>query len=363
MFFINENIANLTPYVPGKPIKEVEREIGIKNPIKVASNENPWGMSKLAKKAMKEAVEYVNLYPDGNSYYLREKLASFNNVKIENVIVGNGSNEILTLLMRIFLNENTNLVTGEYAFPIYKIVAKTLGSEVKLTKTKKLIYDVDAIIKACDKKTSMIIIDNPNNPTGTYISYEECLKILKFAKENKIICIFDEAYLEYVRAKDYKTMRSVFEEYDNLVITRTFSKAYGLCGLRIGYGLCHNWLADLYNKVRDPFNVNLIAQETAIAAIEDQKFVKEVIKKTHDAIDFLEGKLREMGYTTIDSQGNFLLVKVNTLSKEFFNKLLYQGIIVRPMVAPGLESYIRLSVGTEEQNKKIIEVFKKALNA
>jgi histidinol-phosphate aminotransferase len=362
MYSINQNIINLNPYKPGKPIKEVERELGIKNPIKLASNENAWGTSEKAKKAMQESINEINLYPDGNSFYLRKAISFFNGVDEEEIITGNGSNEILTTLMRIFLNEKNNLVIGEYAFAIYQIVAKSLGCKINKAKTNNYKNSYENLINSCDENTALMIVDNPNNPTGTYINKAELNKLIEFTNKNKIILVIDEAYLEYVRANDYETALESFKKYDNLVITRTFSKAYGLCGLRIGYAVCHKWISDLYNKVRDPFNVNLMAQNTALAALKDQEFIKSVVKKTHAGIEFFYKEFKELNLNYIKSETNFILVNVKEDGNKFFKKLMQKGVIVRPMTGYGFKNHIRINVGKEEENKIAINKFKELIN-
>lgn len=361
MFKIRENIRAISPYVPGKPVKEVERELGIKNSIKLASNENAWGFSPKAKRAMEEAIKEANIYPDGNSFYLRKKLAELNNVSIDEVIVGNGSNEVLEIIMRIGLDDKANVVSSEHAFAVYKIVTELCGAKFRGTKAKDHAFDIKAIMEACDEHTSMIIIDNPNNPTGTHLPYDQMLEVLEFAKKNKIMFLADEAYTEYIRAKDYRSMTSLFGKYDNLVVTRTLSKAYGLCGLRVGYGIAHREIIEMANKVREPFNVNIVAQHAALASLDDQNFVKEVVKRTHEGIDYLKAELKEIGLRTLPTQCNFLLVEVPEDGGVFFNKLLQFGIIVRPVGNYGLKNYVRITVGTMEQNKKTIEAIKELL--
>ncbi len=354
MFKLRECIKSVDPYAPGKPIKEVERELGIKDPIKLASNENAWGFSPKAMKAMEEAIREAYIYPDGNSFYLRQKIAEFNNVSADNVMVGNGSNEAFEVIMRVVLEPGRNVVSSQYAFALYKIVALTAGAKYIATPAKEYRYNYKAIINACDDNTAMIIIDNPNNPTGTYIPFNEMLELMEFAEKKGILLIADEAYIEYVRAKDFKSMMSVWGKYKNLVITRTFSKAYGLCGLRVGYVMADKEVIKYANMVREPFNVNLVAQYAATAALDDQDFINNTVKRTHEGIDYLIGELNTLGMKYLPTQCNFILVEVPEESKTFFEKLLRLGIIVRPMHGYGLPKFIRLSVGTMEQNKKAI---------
>jgi histidinol-phosphate aminotransferase len=358
MYHFLKNIEAISPYRPGKPVKEVERELGIKNSTKLASNENAWGFSPKSKAAMEEAMKVANIYPDGGSFYLRQKIATFNNVPVENVLVGNGSNEVLEIIMRTVLSEDANVVASQYAFSIYGIIAQTCGAKFITTPSPNYVADVYSMMKACDDKTAVIVIDNPNNPAGTYVPYNQMMDIMDFAEKNKIMLIADEAYVEYPRAKDYKTMMSVFDKYEHLVVARTFSKAYGLCGLRIGYGIGNKHIIDLAHKVRAPFNVNIVAQYAGEAALDDQEFVKMTVKNTHDGIDLLYAELKKLGLKYVETQCNFVLIETPCAGKDFFNKLLHHGIIVRPLGGYGLDNHIRLTVGTLAQNKKAIAAIK-----
>jgi len=362
MFRFKESIKAITPYSPGKPVKEVERELGIKDSIKLASNENAWGFSPKAKAAMEEGIKEANIYPDGSSYYLRRRLADFNNVDINNVIVGNGSNEVIELIMRTTLYKGCNVVSSQHAFAIYKIITEICDAEYRATKAYAHRFDAEAIMDACDDNTAFIIIDNPNNPTGTYMPFEKMLQILDFAEKRNILFIADEAYVEYARAKDYKSMMSVWGKYKNLIVSRTFSKAYGLCGLRIGYAIANSEVINYANVVREPFNVNLVAQHAALAALDDQKFVSDVVSKTHDGLDYLAKEVKAMGLNYLESQCNFMLIETPTEGKVFFEKLLRHGIIARPVANYGLNNSIRLTVGSTEQNTKAIEAIRKVLD-
>ena len=361
MLKFKENIKAISPYIPGKPVKEVERELGIKDSIKLASNENAWGFSPKVKLAMEEAIKDVNIYPDGNTFELRKKLAEFNNVEMDNIVAGNASSEVLQIIMRTVIGKGTNVVSSEYAFAMYKIMAQSSNAEYRAAKSKNYGFDVDAMIEACDENTAVIVIANPNNPTGTHLSLKDMLKVLDFANKNSIMLISDEAYVEYVRAKDYGSLMSYVKKYDNLVVVRTFSKAYGMCGLRLGYAAGNKEIIDLASRVRDPFSANIVSQHAGIAAIGDQEFVQRVVRNTHEALDYLYVALKELGLNYIPSECNFILVEVPGTSLDFFNKLLRHGIIVRPMHGYGLNKHIRLSVGTMEQNKKVVAIIKSLL--
>ena len=362
MYHFRKNIEAISPYRPGKPVKEVERELGIKNSIKLASNENAWGFSPKSKVAMEQAIKLANIYPDSGSFYLRQKIAEFNKIPMENIVVGNGSNEILEIIMRTVLDKNTNIVSSQYAFSIYGIIAQTCGATHIKTIAKNYVPDISAIIEACNEQTAIVIVDNPNNPTGSYVPYSEMKTLLDFTYKNKIMLIVDEAYVEYVRASDYKSMMDHFDKYDNLVITRTFSKAYGLCGLRIGYGVGNKKIIDLAHKVRAPFNVNMISQYAGEAALGDQDFVSFTVKNTHEGIDYLYNELKKIGINCIPTQCNFIMFEVPMDGKIFFDKLLRHGIIARPMQEYDLNRHIRLSVGTMDQNKKAVESIREVIS-
>jgi len=365
MYNIAKEILDLKPYEPGKPIKEVEREYGVTNPIKLASNENVWGPSPKVLEILKKNLNDIFLYPDGNAYYLNKALAEYNNVKFENIISGAGSNEIIEMLLRVFVQAGKNVVSPLYGFSIYTIVSKALGGILKYPKNVKekhnLFPSADTIISECDENTSVVIIDNPGNPTGLYLNETEMTKILDFTKKNKIILISDEAYLEYVRAKDFVSMRKYFNEANNLIIINTFSKAYALAGLRVGYAILPSDLAAIVNKIRKAFNVNILAQNAAIAALKDSSHMKQTIKYTHEAIDYLKDELAKLNIEFYDTQTNFILIKINEDSNEFFVKLLKKGVIVRPLKPYKLDKYIRISVGTIEQNKILINALKEVL--
>jgi len=366
VYTISNEILNLKPYEPGKPIKEVEREYGISNPIKLASNENVWGPSPKVLDILSKNLNNIFLYPDGNAYYLNKILSEHNLVNFDNIITGSGSNEIIEMILRLLVQGGKNVVTPQYSFSIYTIVTKALGGVLKYPKNVKQHYnlfpDADSIISECDENTSTVIIDNPGNPTGLYLNEKEMKKILNFTEANNIALISDEAYLEYVRAKDYVSMKKYFKNSKNLIIINTFSKAYALAGLRVGYGIFPSFLADCVNRIRKAFNVNILAQISAIEALKDFEHMEKTVKYTHLGIDYLKKEILDLNLETYDTQTNFLLVKINDDSNDFFVKLLKKGIIVRPLKPYKLDNYIRVSVGNMDQNKIFIKKLKEVLN-
>lgn len=348
---------NIEPYQPGKPIDEVKRELLLEEVYKLASNENSLGPSPKALAAITKALKTLNRYPDGNCFYLKAKLAKKLKVKPENITFGNGSDELIAVIVQAFMNEDENAVIADPTFLEYRLITEAYGREVKVVPCVNLKYDLDGMRKAIDGKTKLVFIANPDNPTGTYISDKRITRFLENIPDN-VIAVMDEAYYDFVDAKDYPdTMRHLKDK--NLIILRTFSKAYGLAGLRAGYALANAELIECMNRVRQPFNVNSLAQVAAQAAIDDTAH----LKKTRDTV--LKGKkllykaFDKMGVAYVLSQTNFVLVDVKSDSWEFFQKLLRYGVIVRDMKPYKLESYIRVTIGTDKENKKFLEAFKK----
>ena len=353
------HIENLVPYPPGKPIDELKRELGVEKIIKLASNENPIGPSPRALEAMKKAVEGVNRYPDGSAYYLKQKLSQKLGVKPSQIILGNGSNEIIELVFRTFYQPGDNVVSAEITFAVYPIIAQAIGAEYRAAPMKGLAYDMEKLAELVDEKTRLVFISNPNNPTGTYISVDEFEKFMKSVPETTLV-VLDEAYFEFVDKEDYPDGLKYLDRYPNLLVMRTFSKIYGLAGLRIGYGIGSEDIIDYLNRVRQPFNVNLVAQEAALAALDDDQFVEKVRNLTHSGLKYLYGEMEKMGLEYVPSVTNFFLIKVGE-GKRVFEALLRKGVIVRPMDGYRLPEYIRVNVGTEEENKFFVQSLREVL--
>ena len=361
MLKVREGVRDLVPYDPGKPIEELEREKGIKA-VKLASNENPLGPSPKAVEAIKRAAERVNRYPDGACYYLKGKLASFLGVPRENIILGNGSNEIIEILMRTFLETGDEVVYAWPAFVVYKLISKAMGLKaVEVPLTEDLRHDLPAMASAVTEKTKMIFVANPNNPTGTMVNADEVRAFLKDLPED-IIVVFDEAYYEFARG--FPGFPELLEEAvsgeRNIVLMRTFSKAYGLAGLRIGYAVSNRELIDYMNRVRQPFNVNLVAQEAALAALDDQEHVGRTLELTRSGLEYLYSELDSMGLPYVPTCTNFLLVKVGE-GRKVFEALLDRGVIVRAMDGYSLPEYIRVTVGLPEENRRFVEALREVL--
>ena len=350
---------NIQPYQPGKPIDEVRRELLLEEVYKLASNENSIGPSPRAVAAIKKALKDLNRYPDGNCYYLKMKLAKKLNVRPDNLTFGNGSDELIAVIVQAFMNEDENAIVADPTFLEYRLIAEAYGRQVMVAPSVNLKYDLDGIRKAINEKTKLVFIANPDNPTGTYISDKRLTKFLEGVPDN-VIVVMDEAYYDFVDARDYPdTMRHLKDK--NLIILRTFSKAYGLAGLRIGYALSNAELTDCMNRVRQPFNVNSLAQVAALASLDDAAHLKKVVKTILKGKKFLCRALDKMGIEYVPSQTNFILVDVKRDSWELFQKMLKRGVIVRDMKPYKLDSYIRVTVGTDRENRKFIEALKKAL--
>lgn len=354
-----KGVMAIQPYQPGKPIDEVKRELLLEEVYKLASNENSLGPSPKALAAVRKALKDLNRYPDGNCFYLKAKLARKLKVKPENLAFGNGSDELIAVIVQAFMNEDENAIVADPTFLEYRLITEAYGRQVKVVPCINLKYDLDGMRRAIDEKTKIVFIANPDNPTGTYIGDKQITRFLEGIPDT-IIAVMDEAYYDFVEAKDYPdTMRHLKDK--NLIILRTFSKAYGLAGLRIGYALANAELIECMNRVRQPFNVNSLAQAAAMASLDDSAHLKKTRETVLKGKKFLYKVLDKMGITYVPSQTNFILVDVKRDSWEFFQKMLKHGVIVRDMIPYKLESYIRVTIGTDKENKKFVEAMKKVL--
>ncbi len=347
-------LLNLKPYQPGKPIKECQRELGIADFIKLASNENPLGTSVHVTSKLANAFSELALYPDGSAFELKKAIAQFLQVKESQLLLGNGSEDVLKMLIQTFVWDKQQILISQYAFVAYKILAQGLGIEVSEVSAKQYGLDLDAMLKAVTTKTRMIIFANPNNPTGTYVNHQSLVDFMnKLPVDVLVVC--DEAYYEYMLAKDYPQTLMLQKQYPNLIITRTFSKAYGLAGLRVGYGIADERIVDLANRVRQPFNVNHLAQVAATLALEDQVFVKNSIKINELGKIQLTQGFDKLGLKYIPSQANFFALEINVPGVDVFQALLQQGIIVRPLAPYKMDNFFRITVGTAPQNEACLK--------
>ena len=349
----NQWVCDLVPYEPGKPIEETARELGLapEDIIKLASNENPLGPSPKAKEAMIAEVDYAHLYPDGGGYKLRNALAQKHDVEFENVVLGNGSNEIIELLCHSFLKPGVSLIAAEHAFVVYKLMATLFGADYIEVPDPGFVHDLDAMADAITPETRLVFIANPNNPTGTLVKQAEIDRFIDRLPDH-VVAVFDEAYYEFLEeAPD--TLRYV-REGRNVCVMRTFSKAQGLSALRIGYGFAPPHIAGLLNRSRQPFNANAIAQAAALAAINDQEHIEATVQNNKDGIAFFENAFEQRNWEFIPSHANFVLVKVGD-GDHVFQELLKKGVIVRAMRGYKLPEWVRISVGTPPQNQRCLQ--------
>jgi histidinol-phosphate aminotransferase len=357
---VSDYIAGLKPYVPGKPIEELEREYGISDSIKLASNENPIGPSPKALEAIMDALRNLHRYPDGNNYHLKKRLAEKLKISFDEIVVGNGSNEIIELLVRTFLREGDEVIMPEPSFLMYEIMVQAGGGRPVKVALKERVLDLEGMAEGISPRTRMIFVNNPNNPTGTIVSRDGFEAFLQRVPPG-VIVVMDEAYIEFVRDRTCPTGLEYLSDEKTVVTLRTFSKTYGLAGLRIGYGVMKGGLADLMHRVRQPFNTNLLAQVGALAALDDDAFLDKTVSTVHKGLDFLYGEMENLGLRYFPTQTNFFLIDLERDAKSVFENMLRRGVIVRPMMAYGYPNYIRISVGLPEENQRFVEALKQVI--
>lgn len=355
---VEPSILQLKPYQPGKPISEVQKEYGLKEVIKIASNENPLGFSPLVKEQLLASIQEIVRYPDGSCLDLKAVLAKHLGKAENQLIIGNGSEDVLRLLLQAFVWGDKHLLISAHAFIAYRILARGLGIGVKEIPDNHFQADLNAIAAAVTEKTGMIILANPNNPTGTYVNEKAFIAFMDRIPE-EVLVVCDEAYFEYVVEKDYPQTLQLQARYPNLICTRTFSKVYGLAGLRIGYGIAHEAIIELVNRIRQPFNVNHLGQVAAMAALRDQTFVQKCILLNEQGKKQYYEKLTALGIDYIPTAANFILVALNQSGSSANQALLKQGIIIRPLDPYGLENYIRITIGTYEENAQCLSALEK----
>jgi histidinol-phosphate aminotransferase len=359
----HKSVEGLMPYQTGKPIDEVAREMGLEKIIKLASNENPLGMSPLARDAAQSALGSINRYPDGGAYELRNKLAQKHQVSPEVIVLGNGSNEILELMVQLLLGEEDETLYGWPAFIVYRLATLAHGAKgIEVPLDERLRHDLKSMAAAVTPKTRIVFVANPNNPTGTYVTRGELEEFMALLPDD-VLVVLDEAYYEYAEhLNDYPDGMDLYREGRPIVVTRTFSKAYGLAGLRIGYAVMPESLAQLLNRIRQPFNVNFIAQVAAAAAMEDEEFLSRSVSLNRIEMARLTEALERMGLNVIPSAANFLVIDLKGRSgDEVHRGLLEHGVIVRPMAPYGLPETIRVTIGLEEENDLFLSALKEII--
>ena len=355
-------IRAIAPYQPGKPIPELARELGL-NPsdiVKLASNENPLGCSPKAMTAMQEALKTIALYPDGNGYELKDALARKHGVTHDRIVLGNGSNDMLELAARAFLTVGDRAVYAQHAFAVYPLAVQAVGATGISVPAVNYGHDLKAMLKAAtDSKAKLMFVANPNNPTGTFLKAGELLDFMRALPAN-ILVVLDEAYNEYLPEDCRYDSVAWLKQFPNLIISRTFSKAYGLAGLRVGYAFCHKDVADMMNRVRQPFNVNSVAQAAAVAALNDADFVRKTYEGNLAGMKQITEGLHKLGLAFIPSFGNFISFRIGEGMK-YFRRLLELGVIVRPVANYEMPEYLRVSIGTQQENEKFLAALERAL--
>ena len=359
-----DSILELAPYQTGKPVEELTREYGISDVVKLASNENPIGCSPQVTLAITEQLGQLARYPDGNGYYLKQALADFNDIDIERITLGNGSNDLLDILARSFVGSDDAIVYSQYAFVVYSMLAKMQGATGIEVPAQRYGHDLKAMSQAVldNPNTKMVFIANPNNPTGTQLKQDELHQFVAGLPPS-VLVVLDEAYIEY---SPDSNNRALLDTYDNVVIVRTFSKAYGLAGLRVGYALSSAPVAELLNRIRQPFNVSRVGLAAAEAALGDQDFIANSRESNKEQMRWLEKQFDALGLGFVKSHANFIMVEIEVemedVSAITVNKaLLEQGVIVRPLIAYGLKNWLRITVGVAEDNLRLIDTLRSIL--
>lgn len=360
-------VQMLQPYLPGKPVEELERELGITDSIKLASNENPLGPSREALIAISQCYKEINYYPDGSGHQLSQKLAAHHGVEPGCITLGNGSNDVLELIARAFITPEHSAVFSEYAFAVYPIVVQAIGAKANVApayppshRTMPLGHDPEAIIDSIDASTRVVFIANPNNPTGTWMDVDTINALLSRIPSD-VIAVLDVAYYEYMDDALKPDIKALINTYDNLVITCTFSKVYALAGLRIGYGISHPDVADMLNRVRQPFNTNMLAQAAALASLDDEEHVTKSVGMNNVGKTYLMAELSQLGLNYLPTMGNFITIDMERYAKPVYDDLLKQGVIVRPVANYNMPNHLRVTIGTPEQNVRFIAALKEVL--
>jgi histidinol-phosphate aminotransferase len=353
-------IRAISPYQGGRPVEEVQRELGLTDVIKLASNENPLGPSKRAMDAVADAASSVHFYPDGNAFYLRRAVAGFHGVAPDQLIFGNGSSDVLQILGETFLSAGDHIVFPEQSFVVYSLIRDIFDARATTPPLTDDTYDLVTLAEAVTADTKLVFLANPNNPTGTYVTKRELDTFLDAIPQSTLV-VLDEAYFEYVERDDYPDGMDYLRAGRNVIVTRTFSKAYGLAGLRVGYGVASADIVEMMNRARPPFNVNSLAQVAALAALEDSDHVARSRALNREGMDYLTTSLSRLGLDYVPSVANFLLVHLARNGAEVTQALTRLGVIVRPMQGYAYPLSIRVTVGSAEQNRRFIAALEEVL--
>lgn len=355
-------VVGLQPYHPGKPIEELQRELGLDEIIKLASNENPLGPSQKVLDAIASTKD-LSRYPDGNGFNLKKALADKHNIDMDRITLGNGSNDILEMVARAFVNTEHQVIYSQHSFAVYPIVTQAVGAEHIVVPANEWGHDLPAMLAAVTNKTRLMFIANPNNPTGTWINSERLRHLLENVPEHVLVLV-DEAYFEYASAdEDYPDTSLWLNDFSNLIVTRTFSKAYGLAGLRVGYGLTHPDIANLLNRVRQPFNNNSLALVAAETALQDEHYIERSVTVNQSGMQVLINAFDKLALEFIPSKGNFICADFKQPTDRIYKALLNAGVIVRPVANYGMPNHLRISIGLESENTRFIKELTKIMAA
>jgi len=357
----NPGVQKLHPYQAGKPADELERELGISDIVKLASNENPLGLSPKVKQALQASLEALTLYPDANGYYLKKALADKYSVDLNQITLGNGSNDLLELIARAFVSGEHEVMFAEHAFVVYPLVTQAIGAQAVVVPAKDYGHDLDAMAAAITERTKLIFIANPNNPTGTFLEQEALQAFLAKVPSN-VLVVLDEAYFEYASESRRGNAIAWIATFSNLIVSRTFSKAYGLAGLRVGYAISHPDIADILNRVRPPFNCNALALKAAEVVLGDHEYIAKSVQVNNDGMADLTAFFEQHKLDFIPSMGNFITLDVGKSGDDVFQALLQQGVIVRPITGYGLPHHLRVSIGTHSENQRFKAALSNVLN-
>ena len=356
---VRKHIIKIDPYEAGRPIEEIKRQLGLREIIKLASNENPLGASPRAVSAIKKNLSRLNRYPDSAGFYLKKKLAKFWGLTAQNFVLGNGSDELIDIIIKTFVEDDQNIITADPTFLEYKIISGLNNRTVINVPLKYFTYDLEGISKRINKKTKLIFIANPNNPTGTYVTKYEIEDFLRKLPED-VVVVMDEAYDTFIDVDDFPRGLSYINN-KNLITLKTFSKAYGLAGLRIGYAVAKPGFTKFMETARQPFNVNSLAQAAALAALDDRKFLSRTRRIILEGKEYLYRALADGGIVFVPTVANFILIDVGRDGTGVFKEMLKYGVIVRDMRQYGLKNFIRVTIGRKKENEKFIRVLKKVL--
>lgn len=366
--FASSSVATLAPYIPGKPIEELEREYGIYDSIKLASNENPLGPGPRALEAIAAASRQIGLYPDGSGFALKRALARKHRCGTDCITLGNGSNDVLVIIAEAFLSPHSEAVYSQYTFAVYPIAVQATGATVRIAPANPdggampLGHDLAAMAQLINERTRVVFVANPNNPTGTWVDADALRGFIASVPEQTLVVI-DEAYIEYVSEPNFPDASRWLAQFPNLIVTRTFSKAYGLAGLRVGYALSDPAVADMLNRVRQPFNVNSIALAAALAALDDAGHLQRSIETNRSGIAQVSAGCDALGVRHLPSAGNFVLVDCGRPAAPVYEAMLRQGVIVRPVSNYRLPNHLRITIGTRAQNERVLSALSRALEA